>query len=90
MVIASILIRVINIAAQVLSLLVIAKVIISYFMSPYHPVRSMIDRLVDPMLMPIRRVVPAVSMIDFSPLILLILIELVSWLLTQIIIGFIR
>jgi len=34
------------------------------------------------MLAPIRRVVPLVGMFDFSPLILMILIELVDWLLT--------
>jgi YggT family protein len=66
------LIVVVNIFFRVITILVIAKVILSYFMSPYHPVREFIDRLVEPMLAPVRRVVPAMGMIDFSPIVLLI------------------
>jgi YggT family protein len=47
-------------------------------MSPYHPVRMAIDRIIEPMLAPIRRVVPSAGMFDFSPLILMILIELID------------
>ena len=48
-------IRFINIIVQLITLLVIIKVFLSYFMSPYHPVRLNIDRIVEPMLRPIRR-----------------------------------
>lgn len=74
----SLLIRLINIFAQFLVLLVIVKVILSYFMDPYHPVRQTIDRLVEPFLAPIRRIVPLVGMFDFSPLILIILVQILS------------
>lgn len=72
------LIRLIDMAAQLLILLVIASVVLSYFLPPYHQVRLSIDRIVDPMLMPIRRVVPLIGMLDFSPLILIILIQILS------------
>ncbi len=68
---------------QFLVLLVIASVLLSYFMDPYHPVRRGIDRIVEPMLAPIRRIVPLVGMLDFSPLILLILIQVVTSLLVS-------
>lgn len=71
-----ILIRLINIISQLLVLLVIASAVLSYFMSPYHPLREGIDRIVEPMLRPIRRVVPLIGMFDISPLILIILIQL--------------
>ena len=71
-------IRLIEIASQLLILLVIASAILSYFLPPYHQVRLSIDRIVDPMLMPIRRIVPLVGMLDFSPLILIILIQILS------------
>jgi len=74
----SILVRLINIISQFLVLLVIVKVILSYFMDPYHPVRQTIDNLVEPLLAPIRRVVPLVGMFDFSPLILIILVQILS------------
>ncbi|MCP4140439.1 MAG: YggT family protein [Chloroflexi bacterium] len=73
------LINLINIATQLLVLLIILSAVLSYFMSPFHPVRETIDRIVEPMLMPIRRVVPLVGMFDLSPLVLYFLIRALSW-----------
>jgi len=64
--------------SQLLVILVIVSVVLSYFMDPYHPVRRSIDSVVEPMLAPIRRVVPLVGMLDFSPIILIILIQVLS------------
>lgn len=77
--------QLINTLANLLTLLVIVSVILSWFMSPYHPLREALDRLVDPMLMPIRRFVPPLGGLDFSPMILILLIELVAWLLNTLI-----
>ena len=74
----SILIQIINILSQFIVLLVIVKIILSYFMDPYHPVRRTLDNLVEPMLTPIRRVVPLIGMFDFSPLVLIILVQILS------------
>jgi YggT family protein len=74
----SVLAQVVNIFAEILILVIILSVIFSYFMDPYHPVRRGVNDIVEPMLAPIRRVVPPVGMIDFSPLILIILIQLAS------------
>jgi len=82
-----ILVQLVNILQQVIVLLVIVSVILSYFMSPYHPVRETIDRIVEPMLRPIRRVVPLVGMIDFSPLVLIILVQLFSSVVKSLLIG---
>ena len=79
----STLISLINLVAWLLILLVFISVILSYFMDPYHPVRRAVDRIVEPMLTPIRRVVPLVGMLDFSPLILIILIQVISSLLVR-------
>ncbi len=73
----------IGIFSQVLQILIIVKVILSYFMDPYNPFRSAIDRLVEPLLAPIRRVVPPMGMFDFSPLILIILVQLIAGLLIK-------
>ena len=62
---------------DLLVLLVIISVILSYVMDPYHPVRRWVDFIVEPMLTPIRRVVPLVGMLDFSPIVLIILIRIV-------------
>jgi YggT family protein len=74
----NILILFINALSQLLVFLVIISVILSYFMDPYHPIRRSIDGFVEPMLSPIRRVVPSLGGLDFSPLVLIILIQLIS------------
>jgi YggT family protein len=55
-------------------------------MNPYHPIRRAIDSVVEPMLAPIRRIVPLVGMLDFSPLVLIILIQLLSNILIRLLI----
>ena len=73
----------INIFSQVLTFIILAHIILSYFMDPYHPVRAFIDRLVEPLLAPIRRVVPLVGMLDFSPAVLIILVQLIAGILVN-------
>jgi YggT family protein len=81
-----ILILFINALSQLLVLLVIVSVILSYFMAPDHPIRRAIDGVVEPMLAPIRRIVPLVGALDFSPLVLIILIQLLSNILIRLLI----
>lgn len=61
-----------------MSLLLIAYVVLSYFMDPYHPVRRTVNQLVDPLLNPIRRLLPQTGMLDFSPLVALILVQVIE------------
>jgi len=81
------LITIINIVSQLLVLLVFISVILSYFMDPYHPIRRGVDNIVGPMLAPIRRVVPTVGMLDFSPLVLILLIQLIKSLLVSLLLN---
>jgi len=78
--------RLLYILERIIVLLVLAKVILSYFMDPYHPVRRTVDQLVNPLLDPIRRLLPTMGGIDFSPIILIILIQIVFSLLRNILI----
>jgi len=71
-----ILILIISKLAQLLVLLVFASAILSFFMDPYHPIRRGLDNIVEPMLAPIRRIVPPMGTLDFSPLVLIILIQI--------------
>jgi YggT family protein len=65
------------------SLLVIVYVLLTYLLPPYHQVRQVVDRWVEPLLLPIRRIVPPIGMFDFSPLILILLIELLGYVLQR-------
>lgn len=77
----------IDIISRLIFLLILVHVILSYFMSPFHPVRQTIDRFVEPMLAPIRRVVPPIGMIDFSPLVLILFVQLVAWLMRSLLLS---
>ena len=58
--------------SRAFSLLLIIYVVLSFFMDPYNPIRSTIDRMVNPILDPIRRILPQTGAIDFSPMVALI------------------
>lgn len=72
------LIRLIDLLARVLVLLVVVDVVLHYFTSPFHPARAFLDRLILPLLRPIRRVLPPLGGFDFSPVVLIILIQAVA------------
>ena len=75
----------INYVTDILILLIIVDIFLGYFMSPYHPIRQALDSFVRPMLAPIQRLMPRTGMIDFSPMILIILIGLISRILISLI-----
>jgi YggT family protein len=80
--------RLIDLLANLLSLLVFIWAVLSWILPPYHPVREALDRIMDPLLAPIRKVVPLVGMFDISPIILMVLIQLLSRLLIGLILSF--
>jgi YggT family protein len=77
------LVQVIGLLTTLLIALIIIWVIVSWVLPPYHPLREALDRVIDPMLAPIRRVMPVTGAIDLSPMILIILIELIRRILTS-------
>ncbi len=79
--------QLIQVVATVFTWVVIASALLSFFLPPYHPVREALDRIVDPFLNPIRGVVPMAGMMDFSPLILIIAVDLISRLLQSILLS---
>ncbi len=72
---------------EVLSFIVIIDVLISYFLSPYNSVRVFFDRLVEPLLSPIRRVMPSIAGLDFSPLVLIILLSILESVVVSLVAG---
>lgn len=78
---------VVTLMANVLIILVFIWVVLSWVMAPYHPLRQTLDRIVQPMLEPIRRILPATGPIDFSPMVLMIVIILAGRILSSIILS---
>ncbi len=70
-----------------LTLVVFVDVLLSFVLNPFHPLRRALDSFVDPMLAPIRRVIPPVGGLDFSPAILLIVLQILSRVLVTLLIS---
>lgn len=68
----------IRVLSQVFIWVVIASALLSFFMSPYHPIREALDRIVAPFLNPIRNIMPNMGGLDFSPLILILAVDFLS------------
>jgi len=82
----SLLIFLINALSQIFTWIVIASALLSFVLPPYHPVREFLDRIVEPFLNPIRRMMPQTGGIDFSPIVLCLAI----WAFTNILIIIFR
>ena len=72
------LIQLISILANILTLLVIVDALLSFVLPPFHPVRETVGRVLNPIYAPIRRVIPPLGMIDITPIILIVLIQVVE------------
>jgi YggT family protein len=69
---------------QIYSYLLLARVILSWFMDPYHPVFRFLWSITEPVLAPIRRILPATGGWDFSPIVAFLAIDIITRFLTSI------
>ncbi len=65
--------------AQIYQFILLARVLISWVrVDPYHPAVQILFQLTEPVLEPIRRVLPQTMGLDFSPIIAMILVQVVA------------
>ena len=57
---------------------VVVYVFVSYFLDRFHPVRLKMEVILEPMLGRIRPILPNTGAFDFSPVILILIIELIA------------
>lgn len=77
--VANLAITVINAVAFVLYVLIIARILISWLpLSPWHPLVRWLRIIVDPILRPFRRILPAIAGLDLSPLLAILVIFFVA------------
>ena len=64
------------------SLIVLAAVILSWVQLPYdNPIAQFVNKLMEPLLGPIRRALPSMGGLDFSPIVLLVGLQMLRGLL---------
>ena len=69
---------IVNAIVTILTFVVIIYTLLRFFMDPYHSVIRTLGQVIEPMLAPIRKYVPPMGGFDFSPLILIILIQILG------------
>lgn len=79
----------VNLLFQLLTVLILVRAVLSWIQpDPYHPIVRALRQITDPLLMPIQRIVPPISGIDISPIVALILIEVLRRLVLMLLTGF--
>ena len=71
-----------KVLCEVLSLAIIFRAILSWFSPrPTNMLVVIVYRVTEPLLAPLRRIIPRAGMIDFTPLVAIILLQLIARLL---------
>lgn len=79
------LIALVRFTADIITWLVFIYILLSFIVPPYNTFRLDIERIVAPLLNPIRKRIPPAGMFDFSPLVLILLVILAESILVSII-----
>ena len=64
---------------QVLTFAVLARVLMSWFpASPDNPLVRVLWQVTEPILAPLRRIIPRIGMIDITPMVAIILLQVIG------------
>ena len=78
----------VDILFTLLELAILARVLLSWFrVDPYHPAVAFLYQITEPILKPLRNVIPPLGMIDISPIVALILLDIVRQIIRAVILG---
>ncbi len=74
----------VNVLFTVLTMAVFARVLLSWFpIRPDNPIVVLIYEITDPIIRPLRRIVPSLGMLDLTPIVAMFLLQIVQNLLVQ-------
>jgi YggT family protein len=83
-VLANILIQLIDLVFLLFNLILLARILLSWVnISPYHPVARFLYSVTEPVLAPVRKMLPSSGMMDFSPLVVM----LISFILEKVLVA---
>ena len=80
---ANYLVQFVNILVNILLIAIVARALMSWFPppgqgSPFLIIRQMIHQITDPIIEPIRKVMPSTGMLDLSPMVAMILLIVIQ------------
>jgi YggT family protein len=74
--------------AYLMRLAILARALISWVRAdPYNPLVQFLYRVTEPVLRPLRRLLPLWQGVDLSPILALVVIQLAEWILVGVILG---
>jgi YggT family protein len=77
----AILFNFIRFLCEVLTFAIFIRVILSWFVTRPNTLTIILDKITEPILAPLRRIIPRAGMFDFTPLVAIILLQLIARLL---------
>lgn len=76
------LVALIRVIFELLTLAIVARAFLSFApLSPYHPLVRFLFQVTEPIMAPLRRYIPPLGMMDFTPLVAIILLQVIQRLL---------
>lgn len=82
------LLRFIQLFFTALNIAIIARIVLSWFrFDPAHPISTILYDITEPILGPLRRYIPPIGFIDISPMVALILLQIIQVVLQELIIS---
>ena len=80
------LVELLRVVAYLVKIAILARVLISWVHAdPYNPLVRLLHQVTEPILRPLREALPTLRGMDLSPVVALVMVQLVEWLLVQLI-----
>ena len=68
----------IRLLCEILTLAIFIRIILSWFLTSPNTLSIILDKITEPLLAPLRRIIHRAGIFDFTPLIAIILLQLIS------------
>jgi len=72
--------QIVNLLVRIETILIFARVLLSWFpgIPPWHPLVRALAAVTDPVLLPFRRMLPTIGGLDFSPIVAIVVLQVVG------------
>jgi len=69
---------------EILTIIILIRVVMSWFSpQPTNIISNIIYQITEPILAPLRRIIPRVGIFDFTPMVAIILFQVIAYLLSR-------